>query len=193
MGKSNRVKTEKAENTLTSSTYKRNNQKGLPTWLGTTIIITVLALLVLTAVFFALSGAGTFNRMRVVMKTDHFKVTAPMMSYTIYTTYQNEVSSYEQMSQQWGVTISLPTGSGGDKLDTSKSLREQMYATTDKDTKLPLETPVTWFDHYAGRAMEDVQKMLVVCEAAKDAGVKLEKGEKESIDMAIEYIAVYAS
>ncbi len=193
MGKANRVKTEKAENTLASSTYKKNNKKGLPTWLGSAIVITVLALLVLTAVFFALSSAGTFNRMRVIMKTDNFKVTAPMMAYTIYTTYQNEVASYDEMSKNWGVTIQVPTGSGGDKLDTNKPLRDQIYATTDKDTKLPLETPQTWFDHYATGAMEDVKKMLVVCEAAKAAGIKLEDGEQESIDMAIEYMAAYAS
>ena len=193
MGKANRVKMEKVENTLTSSTYKRNDKKGAPTWLGTAIVITVLVALVLTAVFFALSSAGTFNRMRVVMKTDNFKVTAPMMSYTIYTAYQNEVASYEEMSKNWGVTISVPTGSGGDKLDTTKGLREQIYATTDKDTKLPLETPETWFDHYATKSMEDVKKMLVVCEAAKAAGVKLEDGEKESIDMAIDYLGTYAT
>jgi hypothetical protein len=193
MGKANRLKTEKAENTLTSSTYKKKSSKGMPTWVGTTIVVTVLAVVLLTAAFFALSGAGTFNRMRVVMKTDNFKVTVPMMSYTIYTTYQNEVASYEEMSKNWGVTITVPTGSGGDKLDTNKPIRDQIYATTDKDTKLPLEAPVTWFDHYATQAMEDVKKMLVVCEAAKAAGVKLEDGEKESIDMAIQYLALYAS
>ena len=150
-------------------------------------------MVLLTAAFFALSSAGTFNRMRVVMKTDHFKVTVPMMSYSIYTTYQNEVASYEEMSENWGVTITVPTGSGGDKLDTSLPLRDQIYATTDKDTKLPLETPETWFDHYASKTMEDVKKMLVVCEAAKAAGVKLEASEKESIDMAIQYLAAYAS
>ena len=193
MGKANRLKTEKAENTLASSTYKKRNKKGMPAWLGTTIVVTVLVLLILTAAFFALNSAGTFNRMRVVMKTDHFKVTAPMMSYTIYTTYQNEVASYEEMSQNWGVTVTVPTGEGGDKLDTSKPLREQYYAKTDKDTKLPLDTPETWFDHYASKAMEDVKKMLVVCEAARAAGIKLDEGEQESIDMAIEYIALYAS
>ncbi len=193
MGKANRVKTEKAENVLTSTNNRKTEKKGLPTWLGTVIVIVVLAALVLTAVFFALDGAGTFNRMRVVMKTDNFKVTVPMMSYTIYTTYQNEVASYEEMSKNWGVTITVPTGSGGDKLDTNKPIRDQIYATTDKDTKLPLETPETWFDHYATQAMEDVKKMLVVCEAAKAAGVELEDGEKESIDMAIQYLALYAS
>lgn len=193
MGKANRVKTEKAENTLTSSTYKKNDKKGLPTWLGTAIIVTVLAVFALTAVFFALSSAGTFNRMRVVMKTDNYKVTAPMMAYTIYTTYRNEVASYEEMSKEWGVTIQVPSGTGGDKLDAQKPLRDQIYATTDKDTKLPLETPVTWFDHYASQAMQDVKKMLVLCEAAKAAGVKLEEGEEESIDMAIEYLGAYAS
>ena len=193
MGKANRLKNEKAENTLTSSTYKKNDKKGLPTWVGTAILITALVLFVLGATFFALNSAGTFNRMRVVMETDHFEVSVPMMSYTVYTAYQNEVATYEQMSEQWGVTLSVPTGSGGDKLDTSKPLREQIHATTDKDTKLPLETPETWFDYYAKKSMEEVRKMLVVCEAARAAGVKLEKGDKESIDMAIEYLGVYAS
>ncbi len=192
MGKANRLKTEKAENTLTSSTYKKSN-KGLPTWAGTAIVATVLAVVLLTAAFFALSSAGTFNRMRVVMKTDNFKVTVPMMSYMINNMYQNEVASYEQMSQNWGVTVQIPTGSGGDKLDTSKPLRDQIYATTDKDTKLPLETPETWFDHYATKAMEEVKKILVVCEAAEAAGIELDESEQNSIDMELQYLATYAA
>ena len=188
----NRLKTEKAENALISSTHKRNTQKGMPAWLGTTILVTVLVAMVLVAAFFAMSSAGTFNRMRVVMKTDNFKVTVPMMSYTIYTTYQSEVASYKEMSESWGVTISVPTGSGGDKLDTNKPLRDQIYATTDSETKLPLDVAETWFDHYASKSMTDVKKMLVLCEAAKAAGVELDESEYESIDMALQYIELYA-
>lgn len=192
MGKANRLKTEKAENTLTSSLHKKTEKKGMPTWLGTAIVIVVLAALLLTAVFFALNSAGTFNRLRVVMATDNFEVTVPMMSYMVYTEYQELVATYDNYSSQFGITISIPAGKGGTTLDKNKPLRDQYYATQD-ESGLTLETPETWFDHFASQAMTDVKKMLVVCEAAKAAGIELESGDLESIDMAVAYLSLYAS
>jgi hypothetical protein len=192
MGKSNRLKTEKAENMLTSSTYKKNEKKGLPTWLGTAIIITVLAVVVLLAAFFALNSAGTFNRMRVVMATDHYDVTVPMMSYAIYSEYQELVATYDNYSKQFGVTISIPSGKGGTTLDKNKPLREQIYATQDENG-VALEASVTWFDHFAELATESLKKQMVLCEAARADGIKLTKEDKKSIDMAIDTLALYAT
>jgi len=81
MGKSNRIKTDKANETLSAPANKRKNaSKGMPTWLGTTIVIAVLAALLLTTVFFVLDGRGTFKRMRVILATENYEVTVPMMS-----------------------------------------------------------------------------------------------------------------
>ena len=191
MGKANRVKTEKAETILTSSTYK-TAKKGLPTWFGTAIIVTALAVLVLLSAFFALSSAGTFKRMRTVMATDHYDVNVSMMSYAIYTEYQELVSTYDSYSQQFGVTISIPGGKGGTTLDKTKSLREQIYATQDENG-VELEAPVTWFDHFAELATASVKEKLILCEAARADKVKLSKEDKKSIKMAIETLSLYAS
>ena len=192
MGKANRLKTEKAENTLAFSTYNKNEKKSLPTWLGTVIIVAVLVALVLTAAFFALNSAGTFKRMRVVMATDHYDVNVPMMSYAIYGEYQELVATYDNYSQQFGITISIPAGKGGTALNKELPLRDQIYATQDENG-LELETPVTWFDHFAELAAESVQRNLVLCEAARANGVELTKEEKKSINMAIESMSLYAA
>ena len=192
MGKANRSKMEMAEDMLTSSTYKKNSKKGLPTWFGTAVIITALAVLVLLSAFFALSSAGTFNRMRTVIETDHYDVNVPMMSYAIYSEYQELVATYDNYSEQFGITISIPAGKGGTTLDKTKPLRDQIYATKDEN-EVELETPVTWFDHFAEQAMDSLKTNLVLCEDALDKDIKLTKEDKKSIDMAIDTLSSYAS
>ena len=194
MGKANRLKKGKAEQALTSPTQKKTTQGGMPTWLGTVIVVTVLLALVLTAAFFALDGAGTFDRMRVVMETDHFEITAPMMSYLVYNEYHSLIAQYEEYKQTIGFAVNMPTGKGGEQLvDISqKPLRQQYYATQD-DNGLTLETPVTWFDHFAEEAMKTVATKLVICEEAYEKDIELEEGEEQSVQMAIDQIAAYAA
>ena len=122
MGKSNRIKADKANETLAAPAKKRNASKGMPTWAGTVIVVAVLAALVLTAVFFALNSRGTFKRMRVILATENYEVTVPMMSYMVYTEYQNLVSTYDQYSQQFGITVSVPSGKGGTNISTIPGL-----------------------------------------------------------------------
>ncbi len=193
MGKANRIKSERAQDVLsTPMTKKKTAKKGLPTWLGTTMVLVVLLAVLLTAVFFALDKAGTFKRMRVVMATENFEVTVPMMSYMIYTEYQSLVSTYDSYSEQFGVTVSIPAGKGGTSLDTSKALRDQIYATQDKDGKA-LAAPQTWFDHFVELATADVKQMLAVCEVAKSKGVALDDADLENIDMTMQTTALYAA
>lgn len=193
MGKANRIKTQKAQDVLaTPMTKKKANKKAIPTWLGTTIVVVVLLALVLTATFFALDKSGVFKRMRIVMATENFEVNVPMMSYMIYTEYQSIVSTYDSYSEQFGVTVSVPGGKGGTSLDQSKGLRDQMYATQDDAGNL-LETPQTWFDHFAELAAKDIKQMLAVCEAAVAAGVSLEQSDLDSIEITMQTTALYAA
>ena len=193
MGKANRIKTERAQETLsTPVVVKKKSDKTIPTWLGTTILIVVLLALVLTAVFFALDSAGSFNRMRTVLKTDNFKVTVPMMTYMVSTEYQSLVNQYDGYSEQFGITVSIPSGKGGKSLDKTKPLDEQIYATQD-DKGNALPAPVTWLDHFVELATTDVKKMLTVCEAALAAGVDLTDEDLESIDVTMETTELYAA
>ena len=193
MGKASRIKSEKAVNTLTESSTKKSKGKGFPTWLGTLIVVTVLLALVLTFVFFTLSNNGTFKRMYVIMETENFEVTVPMMSYMVYTEYQNLVSTYDSYSQQFGgVTISIPAGKGGTALDKNTNLRDQIYATQDEGGNA-LAAPQTWFDHFVELAAKDTKEMLAVCEVAYANGVELDEADIESIDMAIDYMEMYGA
>ena len=76
-------------------------------------------------------------------------------------------------------------------LDTSKKLREQIYATMDDDGA-PLEAPITWFDHFAELALVTAKEELALCEAARAEGVQLSEAELQSIEMQISTLAAYA-
>ena len=190
MGKANRVKAERATKALSAPARKKAN-KGMPTWVGTLIIAAVLALLVIFVTLSIMSSRGTFKRMYVIAETENFKVTVPMMSYMIYSEYQNTVSIYEQFSSQYNTTIAIPAAdSTGTSLDTSVSLREQVYQVkTDEDGN---QTTITWFDHFAELAKSDLEKILACCEYARRDGIELDKSEKEAIAVSIDNMTLYA-
>ena len=193
MGKANRIKTQRAEETLaTPVVAKKKVAKGIPTWLGTTILVVVLLALVLTAAFFAMDSAGTFKRMKTVLETENFKVTVPMMTYMVSTEYQSLVSTYDNYTQQLGITVSIPGGKGGNSLDKTKPLSEQIYATKDDDGNV-LADSVTWLEHFMELATADVKKMLTVCEMALANGVELSDEDLDSIDVTMETTELYAA
>ena len=190
MGKSNRIKNERATDTLAAPMKKRSGSKGMPTWVGTLIVVAVLVVLVLCVTLAVLNSRGTFKRMRVIAETEHYKITVPMMSYMVYTEYQNLVSTYDQFSQQFGTTISIPGGTGGDKLDTSVALRDQVYSvTTDENGN---EVKTTWFDHFVELAKADIASILACCEAAYEEKIELDSSEKEAIELSLENLELYA-
>lgn len=127
-----------------------------------------------------------------LVSTENFKVTAAMMSYMLYTEYQNLVRTYQQYSQQFGFSIPIYGGEGGAALDTKKPLRQQLYATKDKDGHA-LSAPMTWFDHFAELALSDVKQMLLLCEGARASGLQMTQEDKKSVDAAIQNIAKYAA
>ncbi|MBE6629728.1 MAG: hypothetical protein E7624_02625 [Ruminococcaceae bacterium] len=136
-------------------------------------------------------SAQNLKMQAALVSTANFKVTAAMMSYMVYTEYQNLVRMYQQYSQQVGFSIPIYGGEGGSALDTNKSLRQQTYATKDEAGNT-LATPITWFDHFAELALADVKQMLVLCEGARAEGMQMTDEDKKSVDAAIENIAKYA-
>ncbi len=188
MGKSNRLKTNKATSALAAPA--KNGKKGMPTWVGTLILVAVLLALVLIVTISVLNSRGTFKRMRVIARSENFKVTVPMMSYMVYTEYQNLVQTYDNLSSQIGTTLPIPGGTGGAALDTSASLRSQIHSvTTDEEGN---EVTVTWFDHFAELAMADVEEVLACCEFANYYGIELGEEEEVEIDATIDSLKAYA-
>ena len=128
MGKGNRTQNEKASELLTAAKSGKaaKAKKGMPVWAGTLILVTVLVALVLIATFSALNGKGVFLHGKTVASTENYKVNAAMMSYVIYSEYQNFVTQYS--SSSYGNILQYIRGTGGDPLSTSTPLRSQYYA-----------------------------------------------------------------
>lgn len=194
MGKGNRTRNERASETLATVVAPRqaSKKKNMPTWVGTLIVVAVLALLVLFVTFVVLNSRGTFQRMRTFAETEHYEVSVPMMSYMVYTKYQSTVSIYDQYSTQFGANIQIGGGEGGDALDKTKSLREQIYSSK-KDELDNIVEQKTWFDYFAEAAEKDVCNYLACCEEARLNGMKLEKEDKDFIKEQLDAIETYAA
>ncbi len=194
MGKANRIKNEKATSVLAAPAAKRAEKKSMPTWVGTVIVVAVLALLVLAVTFTALSTRGVFTRGVVIAETDNYKVNANMMSYMIHTEYWNMVNTYANLSQQiypnGGNSLPIPGGKGGTALQQGVPLRDQIYSNQNEDGT-PAET-VTWFDYFANQAREELSEILAYCEYARATGIELDDNDKEELDKSLEQLSTYA-
>ena len=197
MGKGNRTRNERAETVLTDKNVGKKNigkkkaSKGMPTWVGTLIVVAVLVLLIAVVAISVLNSRGTFKRMRIIAESQNFEVTVPMMSYLVYTEYQNRVAMYEEYSEQYGTSIAIGGGEGGKALDTSSPLREQVYSSvTGPDGQL---VTTTWFDYFAGVAESDVRQILACCEEAKAANFALTDEELEEIEKELDALEQYAT
>ena len=180
MGKANRIKNEKAAGTLAAPAKRPGAKKPMPTWVGTLIVVAVLVALIVIVTLSVLSSRGTFMRMHVVAETDNYEITLPMMSYMIYTEYQNLVANYDQLSEQFGTTLAIPAGKGGTALVQGTPLRDQIYSNQD-DKGNPTET-VTWFDRFASLACDSLTQILACCEYANEKGIVLSDEDMQEIE-----------
>ncbi len=194
MGKANRIKNDKSASVLAASVAKPAEKKGMPTWVGTVIVITVLALLVLAVTLTSLSSRGVFKRAVIIAETENYKVNANMMSYLVHTEYWNMVNTYANLSQQiypnGDNALPIPAGKGGTALQQGVPLRDQIYSNQDENGN-PAET-VTWFDHFVGLARTDLTEILATCEYANAAGIELGEKEEKEIDASIDQLRAYA-
>lgn len=188
MGKGNREQKERASATLATAKSGKKSKKGLPVWAGTLILVAVLVALVLIATFSALNAKGVFLHGKTVASTEHYEVNASMMSYVIYSEYQNFVTQYS--SSTYGNILQYIRGTGGDSLSTSLGLRSQYYS---KPTETSPETEtMTWFDYFAKSAESQVTQVLTYCEIANYYGVTLDADDYATIDESIDSMTTYA-
>lgn len=186
MGKGNRTKQQQATGLL-SGTKRKAATKGMPTWVGTLIVVGVLVVALLACTFFALNSRGVFLRNKVVAETEHFEITVPMMSYLVYTEYQEWVNTYQNTGYMQYIK-----GEGGSGLNTSLPLRDQIYSSkTDQTTGVT--TTKTWFDMFAENAATSAEQILVLCEQAYRYGVTLDEEDYADIDNAIQMLELYAA
>lgn len=176
MGKSNRIRADRAKREVRSLDAKKP-KKGMPSWMMTVITIVLTLAILLSVVGLLLSSNGVFNRWARVLSTEHFKVNANMMSYYFHTQYQNFLNQ-----QQSSLTYF--------SLDTTKSLKDQPFGgpeTTEEgvfyyDELFLGEFEGTWFDYFMDQTVTSVSSLLVYCEAAYERDVELEDKENEEID-----------
>lgn len=190
MGKGNRNKNKKATEVLLSSKQKTEKKAkgGLPTWVGTLIVVAVLVALVAVIAFSTMYAKGTFLHFKTVAKSEHYSFNASMMSYVLYSEYQNFVSQYS--SSSYGNILSYIKGTGGDSLDTSTGLRSQYYS---KPTESSPDTATqTWFDYFATSAQSSATQVLTYCEIANYYSITLDDEDRAEIEESLDEIADYA-
>ncbi|MBE6555925.1 MAG: hypothetical protein E7663_06875 [Ruminococcaceae bacterium] len=188
MGKGNRNKKQRAQGVLAAPVGKGSAvKKQRPTWVGTVIVVTVLAILIVFAGACILNARGVFVRNKVVASTEHFEITVPMMSYLVYSECENFVSTYTEYGY-----LQYFRGEGGTALNTSIGLRDQNYSVvTDKTTGVT--TTTTWFDYFASSAGTAARQILILCEEAYHFGITLDESDHEQIESSLQMMELYAS
>lgn len=182
MGKGNRTRNERAVSTLATATPRKapKKNKGMPTWVGTVIVIAVLVLVATFVTLGILSSRGVFTRNTVLLESENYEITVPMMSYMITTEYESLVNMYSSI----GSGITIGGGTGGDALDTSAtapSLGKQIYSVT-VDEKTGQTVTKTWLDKFTEDALSSIKELVACCEKAIDLGMGLTDVEKENVE-----------
>ena len=108
MGKSNRIRKDRANVTL-SGVKSRKKSQGMPSWAINLITIAITALILVSVVLSIMSANGVFGRMQTALKSEHFRVDANMMNYYFRTQYdsfvQNNSSSLSYYGLDTGVSL----------------------------------------------------------------------------------------
>lgn len=184
MGKGTRNRQVRAEDKVVAPS-KQVQKKNKSVFYGTVAMAVFAVVLVVFLVFNALTGAGVFLRANTAAESADFEVDGAMMSYFVYTSYNDYVQYYQQYYQQYfgsymqtsGLTVYDMIG-----IDPNESLKKQVM-----DTK----TGQTWFQYFADQASTEVKRLLVMCQAAKAAGVELDDEDIKSIDSQIQLMEIY--
>ena len=173
MGKSNRIRNERASDVLFGGPAPKK-KKGMPSWALNAITIAAAVLLLAGVALLALNTNGVFGRMQSVMKTDNVRVTKNMMTYYAQTQYQSFKSENSSYLSAYG-------------LDTGLSLKDQTYS-TDAEGNVK-----TWYDMMMESTVEQVKEILVYCEAAHAAGFELDEDAKQAVEDQLAEYEYYAS
>ncbi len=184
MGKSNRIRTQRAENTAKNPLSKKTKKKGAPSWLYP-LIAAVVTLAVLASVAVGIISAnGVVMRWSKAVKSDNYTINGNMMSYLFYVEYEEFQNTYSSYMTQFS-------------LDTTKSLKDQTFGDTSTGTGYEIyylgQFEGTWFDYFASLAEASAKQILIYCEEARARGIELEDAEKAQIDSAIASLQSVAS
>ncbi len=169
MGKGSRNKLDRAQAQIDSpeaylaERRKLNKKNQKKTGLGVTITCIVLvAAILLSIAFFALSATGVFARMTNTIQTENFVVTESMMQFFYNEYILNWVNnSTNQMYIMYGM------------IDFSGDLRTQ---------KCTIAESGTWYDYFLAGAIDNATMYLEYAEGAKAAGFSLDDEDYKEIN-----------
>lgn len=171
MGKGSRARAQRAEDKL-SNPQRYVQKKQAPKWIGTAVMILIIAVIVVSLVVNGLYDNGTFMRATTAVQTDNYTVSGTMLSYFFHSQYSSFVNNYGTLISYLG-------------LDTSTSLKSQECTL--------LSDGSTWYDYFMDTTTSYVEELLQCCEYARANGIKLGDKEQAQIDEAIDSLATYAA
>lgn len=108
----------------------------------------------------------------VVMESEHFSISNPMMSFFFREAFMNTYQSY---LSYFGSEMMGYIG-----LDPSSPLKDQSFTMGEE------EGVETWYDYFLKMAKEQAETCLRYREAAEEAGIALEDSDREAVDGIIE-------
>lgn len=163
MGKSNRIRVNRADNVMTSA-IKPKKKKGMPLWLQT-LIAAVAAILVLSVcVVSILSAHGVFKRYTYPLRSDNYKISATMMVYF----YKGQINDFNQNYSSYASYLGV---------DTSADLKTQPFSDTAKQILGISYAAETWHDYFVQLATNHGKQVLMLCEEANARGIELEDND----------------
>ncbi len=135
-------------------------------WPMKILAIFLALLMVLGIAWSVIEANGIAQRSAVTLSSENYKVNNAMLSYFYQTEYTSFLNQYGYYLSSFG-------------LDTGKSLKTQVY---DKTSGL------TWYEYFLKLAIESAEDLMVLCEEANAAGLKIEEKEQAQIDESVQSI-----
>ena len=163
MGKSNRIRVNRADNVMTSA-IKPKKKQGMPLWLQTTILIVAAVLVLSVCVVSILSAHGVFKRYSYPLRSENYKISATMFSFY----YQKQVSEFNQNYANYTNYLGL---------DTTKDLAEQPFSETAKQILGTSFSGETWQDYFVDLTKNHATQVLRLCEVAKEKNLELDDAD----------------
>lgn len=183
MGKGTRNRNVRAEDKVAAPS-KQVQKQNKSVFYGTIGMAAFALVLVVFLVFNALAGTGMFMRARTAVESNDFEVDGAMMSYFVRNEYDEYVQYIQQYYTNFGLNYTWEQACAASGIDPDVSLKKQVQDKT---------TGKTWLEYFAETAATRVENLLIYCQAAKTAGVVLEKEDYDSIDGQLEYMEFVAT
>ncbi len=170
MGKGARARSNRAEEIAQKKEIterlekKKKIRKTVWQIVGMILLIAAIAALIVGLVRSQRKKSGVDLRTKTAVSTQNFTVNNAMMSFFLHDRYNSMVDQYGNFLQNFGLDQEVP-----------------LYGQWISDSE-------TWFDFIAESVQTDLEKMLPLCELAREKGIELTQAEKEAIKIQAEAV-----